>query len=211
MKNLKTLIALSVLIPSISMAASDGPLQSVSSSGELIVSATVDNVIGIRNVDDVDFGTFSPGVNITASETKTIRETVCVFTNANSFEFELSSRYGSDGGFGMVGEDLPDEDVVTLPYNIALSYMSSGSGTFAETIIDTEAGESQSYGPFEYSSLYDDDSCGSSFGQVDNVFVYFQIAGSDVVSLKPGSYFDEVTITARIVEDNAGGAGEPVG
>jgi hypothetical protein len=197
MNKMKSLVALAILLPSMAMAATDGPLRISNTDASLTVFASVNAVIAIKHVDDIDFGNFSPGMNVTASDTVKLTEELCVYTNAAQFEIELDSFEGTNQ-FAMKGNSSGN----SLPYNISLTSVQESAGTFFETLVDATANEGVTYGPFAYAPSYSDDGCLNSLtgSIVDNMKLDFELSGSDLVTAIPDDYFDSVTITARVIE-----------
>jgi spore coat protein U-like protein len=195
MNKIKSMIAVAILIPSVAMAATDGPLSSSSSTGDMGLLVNVSSVIGIKHVNDINFGTFSPGINVGSTDVITVNEDICVYTNASEFEIEFSSANGTND-FSMTGFTSFE----SLPYQVSLTSVEGSGSGFNRTLIDNDVDESVAYGPFNYASQYVDESCGDASGIVDNISLSFNLLGSDIVKVSPDNYMDTVMITARVIE-----------
>lgn len=194
MKNTKKMALLALIISGSANAAFDGSLQPNQTSGSLEVTTLIEPTIAIKNVNDVDFGTYSPGINITSSDNIQKRETICVYTNAASFDLVLTSSNGSSGDFEMRGDTNNDP----LPYTVEImGILHDGeSGFYDGTISQINSGSS--YGPYYYHDTYNNDACrdSTSGSTIENIEITFKAKGSDIVLMEPDGYTDVVTITA---------------
>jgi hypothetical protein len=197
--NTKKLFARSLLatalVSSLSFAATDGALSPFETSANLSMQANVQSLISITHVDDVTFGSMGPGVNVFGGETYTQTESICVYTNSDTFELEIDA-LNSNPTDGFRAEGLGRFGL--LPFRIDLREGEFNAGVYTYTDYAVDVTPNQVVGNLSYdTNYYQDEDCNSSTSLQENIQVVFVLQGDDVVNARPDNYVGEVTITAR--------------
>jgi hypothetical protein len=203
----KTLLAtalLGTLFSATSMAATDGALSPFETTGEMQVAATVQSIISITHVDDVSFGALGPGSNVFAGETYTQTENICVYTNANSFDLQISSSAGGDNGFA--SEGLGHFENLHYTLDIRRGVWEEGPATFSYYDYAIDVQQNETIQGLNYDTdHYNDTDCNSSTTLQENVQLAFTLNGDDLVDATPDTYWGTVTIIARTSTGEIGG------
>lgn len=97
------------------------------SSGDVVVSATVPPLVRIFNLADIDLGTYNPGDNIADNDDLTGATDVCVLmNNGTTFNITVSS---STGDFQLDSASASDSIAFTAAFNGApLTYNTASAG-----------------------------------------------------------------------------------
>ena len=198
MKGALLVLATAVAIPA--LAATDGPTAQNETSGTMDVSVDLSSVVAITGLDDISFGSHTPGVTIALGESIEQVESFCVFSNADTgftLAFE-SDNGGAAGPFTMIGGTYGE----SLGYNVALEFGEYFNSAFTYTQMTPSAMKQAGYGNFSYSdSYYVDNNCNSSSGLEENIRLTFSMAGDDGAAVRPDAYSDTLTIIARVAPE----------
>ena len=167
-KFLKTaLIALGMTSTAV-MAATQGDLDTTS-TGDLVISLDIDDLVRVNNLDDIDLGTFAGGAgDLTGSDS------FCVYRNGlDGFNITMTGD-GAASAFELT------DGTNTLPYAVEFVNGSAQAITTGSTLTG------------QTGAFTANDTCDN--GTSNNVAVNITVANGDLATVPAGSYAGTLTM-----------------
>ena len=164
-------IALGLFATGSVYAATQGSL-GATSTGTLNITATVNNLVQITNLNDIDLGTFTGTGNLTGNDT------LCIYRNGSG-TYQITAT-GSGTGSAFTVTDGSN----TLPYTV--DYTSDLLGTPTTTTMSTGSALTGQAGV--------DSASTTCAGGGDNAQVDITISNADLTSAPAGAYSGTLTL-----------------
>jgi hypothetical protein len=194
-KTLCSALILSALSTS-AFAATDGAVGATDSTGTAQVSATINGVIVIKNISDINFGAFTPNVTLNSGESSVVFDEVCIYTNnPDGFDLTTTSTNATNAGENYLY--MGDGAGNILPYHIDIERLQydSGTSTFNYVAAYTDHANNQTTYIGTYGSFYADSDCSIDGSTArGNVRLKYYLQGDDVNISPAGVYSDVITL-----------------